>query len=175
MKHLSSFLVAIALSIPLSNAENLLQIPDPRFESSALPGMAIHQSPEAKNALSVKVVNEGAMEGAGCLEISMPVAAYASVSFPLRRTSNTAALKIACKGDLGAGSDVKIGLQSYNMNPDFQNVDFKPFFGSSQITPSWQVHKQTIQRAEGATHWQVSIGIKGPATVWIDGLEVQGQ
>jgi hypothetical protein len=54
----------------------------------------------------------------------------------------------------------------------FKSVDFKPFFDDSKITTNWEVHRQTIELTEEATHWQVSIAIKGPAKVWIDGLEV---
>lgn len=175
MKKTPLILVALVASISCAGAKNLLQIADPAFESLPVSGMAIYKSPEAQNALDIKVVREGALEGAACLQISLPVAAYASVSFPLDRSSETGAMEIAYKGELGSGSDVKIGLQSYTMDSGFNSVDFKPLFDGSTITPEWRVHRQTIERAKEATHWQLSIGIKGPATIWIDGLKVEGQ
>jgi len=168
-------MAALAATLTVASAQNLLQIADPGFETLPESGMAIFKSPEAQEALEIKVAEEGAFEGAGCLEISLPVAGYASVSFPLERSTDTAGLRIAYKGELEEGSDVNIGIQSYKMESGFESVDFKPLFASSQITGSWQVHKQPIQRAEGGTHWQLSIGIKGPAKVWIDGLEIEGQ
>ena len=78
----------------------------------------------------------------------------------------------AYTGELADGADVKIGIQSYKMENGFKSVDFKPFFDDSKITTNWEVHRQTIELTEEATHWQVSIAIKGPAKVWIDGLEV---
>lgn len=175
MKKRPLIVAALAATIATASAQNLLQIADPGFETLPESGMAIYKSPEAEEAFEVKITEEGAKEGAGCLEIALPVAAYASVSFPLERSTDTASIRIAYKGELGEGADVKIGVQSYKMENGFESVDFKPLFASSQITPSWQVHKQAIQRAEGATHWQLSIGIKGPATVWIDELEIEGQ
>jgi hypothetical protein len=175
MKHIPLVLAALAATLSTVGAQNLLQIADPGFETLPDSGMALFKSPEAEDALEVKIVEEGAMDGAGCLEISLPVAGYASVSFPLERSTDTASLRIAYKGELEERSDVNIGIQSYKMENGFESVDFRPLFASSQITGSWQVHKQLIQRAEGGTHWQLSIGIKGPAKVWIDGLEIEGQ
>jgi hypothetical protein len=167
-------MAALAATLTAASAQNLLQIADPSFETLPESGMVVHKSPEAQEALEINTT-EGGMDGQNCLEISLPVAGYASVSFPLGRSTDTASLQIAYKGELEEGSDVKIGIQSYKMENGFESVDFKPLFASSQITPSWQVHKQLIQRTEGASHWQLSIGIKGPAKVWIDGLEIEGQ
>lgn len=175
MKHAPLILATLAATLAAAGAQNLLQIADPGFETLPESGMAIFKSPAAEEALQVKVTDQGTMEGAGCLEIALPVAAYASVSFPLEHSTDTASLRIAYKGEVGDGGDVKIGIQSYKMENGFESVDYKPLFASSQITPSWQVHKQLIQRAEGATHWQLSIGITGPATIWIDELEVEGK
>jgi hypothetical protein len=38
-----------------------------------------------------------------------------------------------------------------------------------------RILEQGIERAKDATHWQFSITIKGPATVWIDQLSATGQ
>ena len=160
------------LTLANAFADNLLQIADGGFETLPQSDMAIYKSPEAQDALKVQVVNEGAFEENGCLEIDLPVAAYASISFPLKRSAKVASLRFAYKGELADGADVKIGIQSYKMENGFKSVDFKPFFDDSKITMNWEVHRQTIELTEEATHWQVSIAIKGPAKVWIDGLEV---
>ncbi|NDG71691.1 MAG: hypothetical protein EBY32_10400 [Proteobacteria bacterium] len=152
------FLTLSVLTLANTFAENLLQIADGGFETLPQSDMAIYKSPEAQDALKIRVVNEGAFEDNGCLEIDLPVAAYASVSFPLKRSAKVASLRFAYKGELADGADVKIGIQSYKMENGFKSVDL--------------VHRQTIELTEEATHWQVSIAIKGPAKVWIDGLEV---
>jgi len=157
------------------HAQNLLTLPDPSFETMPEAGMTIHTSPEAEEALTVQVVEDGAHEGMGCLEIALPANAYASVSFPLDKDFTTGAVAFAFRGELAEGAEVKIGVQSYTMAGGFQSVEFKPMLTVGQITESWQVHRQAIERAEGATHWQISVAITGPATIWIDALEAEAQ
>ena len=175
MKKTPLFLSLTLSVLMLANAfaTNLLQVSDGGFEALPQGGMSIHKSQEAENALTVNVVHEGVFEGNACLEIDLPVAAYASVSFPLQRGFMLGSLRFAYKGEVADGAHVKIGLQSFKMVDGFNQVDFKLFFNESQITKNWNLHSRTIELAEGATHWQVSIGITGPAKVWIDGMEVR--
>lgn len=173
MKHTLHPLSALIVSVVTVHAQSLLQIPNPGFEALPESGMVVFKSPGAQDALIVKTAKVEGMQGTGCLEIDLPVAAYASVSFPLERSTDLANLKISYKSDLGMDANVKIGIQSYTMqNGFFESIDFKPLFDSTQITSFWQTHQQEIKRAEGASHWQLSIGITGPGTLWIDGLDV---
>ncbi len=165
----------LAASLGGLHAQNLLSLPDPAFETMPEAGMAVHKSPEAEESLTVRVIDEGAHEGMGCLEIALPAKAYASVSFPLDKDFATGAVAFAFRGELAEGAEVKIGVQSYTMAGGFQSVDFKPMLTAEQITESWQIHRQAIERAEGATHWQISVAITGPATIWIDALEAEAQ
>ena len=168
-------LTLTALSLTNSFADNLLQVADGGFETLPESGMSIHKSPEAMDTLKVQVVSEGASVGNGCLEIDLPVAANASISFPLQRSSKVGTIRFAHKGELGGGASVKFGLQSFKMEDGFKQVEFKPFSQDSKITKNWDVHSQSINLAEGATHWQVSIAIKGPAKLWIDDMVVSGE
>ena len=161
------------LTLANAFATNLLKVSDGGFEALPQDGMSIYKSQEAENALTFKVVHEGAFEGNACLEIDLPVAAYASVSFPLKGGFSLGSLRFAYKGEVADGAYVKIGLQSFKMIDGFKQVDFKLFFDESQISKNWNLHNGTIELAEEATHWQVSIGITGPAKVWIDGMEVR--
>lgn len=148
---------------------------DPSFDTMPNTGMVIHKSPEAEEALEVKITTDNPYEGSGCLEIALPVQAYASVSFPLQQNSSVMDLQFAYRVEGSPESTVKIGVQSFTMAAGFQNVDFKPLMAAEQMGPQWQVFRGRIERAEGATHWQISVSINGPATVWIDQLQASAE
>jgi hypothetical protein len=146
---------------------------DPTFDTMPNTGIIIYTSPEAEGKLVVKTSEKNAHEGTACLEIALPVAAYGSVSFPLKNTSVAMELAFAYRVEAGDGAEVKFGIQSFTMEGGFKSVDFNPLMASDQMGPEWRVFRGRIERAEGATHWQISVAINGPATVWIDQIEVQ--
>lgn len=147
------------------------KLDDPSFDTMPTTGMVVHKSPEAEGALEVKIASENVREGNGCLEIALPLPAYASVSFPLQESSKAMDLKFAYRVETSGEGAVKIGVQSFTMADGFKSVDFKPLMSPEQMGPDWKVFRGRIEMAEGATHWQVSVSINGPATVWIDQLE----
>jgi hypothetical protein len=144
---------------------------DPSFDTMPTTGMVVHKSPEAESALEVKITSDNVREGSGCLEIALPVPAYASVSFPLQQSAEAMDLKFAYRVETSGEGAIKIGVQSFTMAGGFKNVDFKPLMSPEQMGPDWKIFRSRIERAAGATHWQLSISINGPATVWIDQLE----
>jgi hypothetical protein len=144
---------------------------DPNFETLPTTGMAVHKSPEAMDALEVKIVSDNTHEGSGCLQIALPVPAYASVSFPLVQSSKAMDLQFAYRVETGSAGEVKVGVQSFTMADGFKSVDFRPLMSPEQMGSEWRVFRGRIERSEGATHWQISVSINGPATVWIDQLE----
>lgn len=171
--HAKKFLLlAIAPAVlgitPASAGTNL---DDPTLDSMPNTGMVIHKSPEAEGALEVRTASDNAHEGSGCLEIALPVPAYASVSFPLQQSSKVMDLQFAYRVETAGEGSVKIGVQSFTMADGFKNVDFKPLMSPEQMGPQWKVFRGRIEMAEGATHWQISVSINGPATVWLDQIE----
>jgi hypothetical protein len=175
MKLIPVLVVALAATVTAANARNILEIADPEFETLPTAGMVIYKSPGVEDALKIEIDPENDLSGGNSLKISLPVAAFASVSFPMNSSSTNGSIRFGYRGDLGEGADVKFGIQSYTMSRGFESVDFKPLFPSSQISSSWDIHEQGIERAKEATPWQFSISIKGPATVWLDQLSATGQ
>jgi hypothetical protein len=173
---LKTLLVAtLAATVTAANARNILQMADPEFETLPTAGMVIYKSPGVGDALKIEIDPKNDLSGGNSLKISLPVAALASVSFPMDSSSANGSIRFGYRGELSAEADVKLAIQSYTMNGGFKSVDFKPLFPSSQISSSWNILEQGIERAKDATHWQFSITIKGPATVWIDQLSATGQ
>ncbi len=166
---------AVTAIAATSHAEPGTSLDDPSFDTMPKAGISIHKSPEAEQALVVETVSDNPHEGSGCLKISLPVAAYASVSFPLRQESQAMDIEFAYRVEASPEAVVKIGVQSFTMAGGFRSVDFKPVVAPGQYGPEWKVFRGRIERAEGATHWQLSVAINGPATVWLDRLEAQPQ
>jgi hypothetical protein len=167
-----SFLCAAAIAaVGVQAALAGTNLDDPSFDTMPEVGMVIHKSPAAEDALEVKIVSDNVHEGSGCLEISLPVSAYASVSFPLQQSARAMDLQFAYRVETSAEGEIKFGVQSFTMADGFQSVDFRPLMSPEQMGSAWRVFRGRIERAEGATHWQLSIAISGPGTVWIDQLE----
>jgi hypothetical protein len=167
-----SFLCAAAIAaVGVQAALAGTNLDDPSFDTMPEVGMVIHKSPAAEDALEVKIVSDNVHEGSGCLEISLPVSAYASVSFPLQQSARAMDLQFAYRVETSAEGEIKFGVQSFTMADGFQSVDFRPLTSPEQMGSAWRVFRGRIERAEGATHWQLSIAISGPGTVWIDQLE----
>lgn len=160
-------LAALAVTTALAGSN----LDDPSFDTMPMTGIAIHKSPAAEDALEVKITSDNVHEGSGSLEIALPIKAYASVSFPLQQSSRLMDIQFAYRVEGGEDSEVKIGLQSFTMEGGFQSVDFRPLMSPEQMGSDWRVFRGRIERAEGATHWQISVSINGPATVWLDQLE----
>lgn len=160
-------LAALAVTTALAGSN----LDDPSFDTMPTTGLVIHKSPAAEDALEVKIASDNVHEGSGCLEIALPVKAYASVSFPLQQNSRVMDIQFAYRVEGEEDSVVTIGVQSFTMDGGFQSVDFRPLMSAEQMGAQWQVFRGRIQRAEGATHWQISVSINGPATVWLDQLE----
>lgn len=146
---------------------------DPSFDSMPEAGISVFTTSEAEGQLIMKIVDEDVYEGSACLEIALPVAAYASVSFPLKNASASMDLEFAYRVEAGDGAEVKIGIQSFTMDGGFESVDFRPLVPPGQTGTEWKLFYGQIERAEAATHWQISVAINGPATVWLDEINAQ--
>jgi len=162
---------AVMAAMGLHSALAGTNLDDPSFDTMPRTGMVVHTSPEAEDALEVKIASDNVREGNGCLEIALPVPAYASVSFPFQQSAQAMDLQFAYRVETSGEGEIKIGVQSFTMDGGFKSVDFKPLMSPEQMGTDWKVFRGRIERAEGATHWQLSVAINGPATVWIDQLE----
>lgn len=175
MKLLPILLAVIAATMATLQAENLLQISDPGFETLPTSGMVVHKGPGVDDSLKISIDPVNDLSGGNSLKISLPVAAHASVSFSLNSSYSNGSIRFGYRGELAEGADVKFGIQSFTMNGGFKSLDFRILLPSSHIGPQWNINEQPIQRAKGATHWQFAVSIKGPATIWIDELSATGQ
>lgn len=172
MKH--TIILGAALALALNHpAPGGTHLDDPSFDTMPTSGIAKFTSPAAEQALSLRISSENPHSGDGCLEISLPVEAYASVSFPLQNQSESESLQFSYRVEIGDESEVKIGIQSFTMDGGFKSVDFRPLIAPIQMGLEWRTFRGRIERAEGATHWQISVAINGPATVWLDQMEAQ--
>lgn len=168
----TSLLLGAAFTLAASHLLHAgTNLDDPTFDTMPTTGISVFTSPAAEGALALSIAPENVHAGSGCLEIALPAPAYASVSFPLQQGSTAMDIQFAYRVEAAEGSEVKIGIQSFTMENGFHSVDFKPLVAPDQIGADWKVFRGRAERAEGATHWQVSIAINGPATVWIDELE----
>jgi hypothetical protein len=168
----ASCLFLLLASAGIAAAGDILALDDGGMEKMPdAKGIAIYEPEETKGKAKLKLDAVNPAEGDKSLRIEVPEGAYVSVSFPMTQEKAAATLRFSVRGKTAEAAEATIGIQSFTMESSgFREVEFKPLVLKDQFTKEWAAKELTVERNPNATHWQLSIALKGPATVWIDKL-----